>query len=59
MRESQMQKRSLLVFFMLLLVLPCGVSPAKAETFDRNHYIYDYAHLLTDEESAELQHASE
>ncbi|MBS4212453.1 TPM domain-containing protein [Bacillus sp. FJAT-29953] len=51
-----MQKRSLIILMMLLLVLPWGMSTAKAETFDRNHYIYDYAHLLTDGESAELQH---
>jgi uncharacterized protein len=57
-RESYMQKRSLLILIMMLLVLPWGMSTAKAETFDRNHYIYDYAHLLTDEESAKLQHAA-
>ncbi|WP_059174095.1 TPM domain-containing protein [Bacillus sp. FJAT-27445] len=53
-----MQKRSILVLMMLLLVLPWGMSTAKAETFDRNHYIYDEAHLLTDDESAELQHVA-
>jgi uncharacterized protein len=42
----------------MLLVLPWGMSTAKAETFDRNHYIYDYAHLLTNEESEELQHVA-
>ena len=40
---------------MMLLVMPWGMSTAKAETFDRNHYIYDYATLLKDEESAKLQ----
>ncbi|WP_316569486.1 TPM domain-containing protein [Neobacillus sp. YIM B06451] len=55
MRERPMQKRRFLVLLMLLLVLPWGMPTAKAETFDRNHYIYDNAHLLTDDESAELQ----
>ena len=56
MRESHMKKRSLLVLLMMmLLVFPWGMSTAQAETFDRNHYIYDYAHLLKDEESAKLQ----
>lgn len=55
MRGSFVQKRSLLFFLMtLLLLLPLGLS-VKAETFDRNQYIYDYAKLLTDEEAAELQ----
>jgi uncharacterized protein len=58
-RERHIQKRSLLVLLMMtLLVLPWGMSTVKAETFDRNHYIYDYAHLLTDEESVELQHVA-
>ncbi|WP_409271876.1 TPM domain-containing protein [Neobacillus sp. SCS-31] len=55
MRERNMRKRRFLVLLMMLLVLPWGMSTAKAETFDRNHYIYDNAHLLTDDESAELQ----
>lgn len=55
MRKSHMQKRWFLVLLMMLLVLPWGMPTAKAETFDRNHFIYDYAHLLTDDESAELQ----
>ncbi|KLT18856.1 TPM domain-containing protein [Neobacillus vireti] len=38
----------------LLLLLPWAM-PAKAENFDRNKYIYDFAHLLTDNEAAELQ----
>ncbi|MHC0039558.1 TPM domain-containing protein [Pseudoneobacillus sp. C159] len=50
-----MLKRGVLVLLMLMLVLPWGMSTAQAETFDRNHYIYDYAHLLTDEESLKLQ----
>jgi len=50
-----MQKWRFLVLLMMLLVLPRGMPTAKAETFDRSQYIYDFAHLLTDEEAAELQ----
>nr|WP_245959381.1 TPM domain-containing protein [Neobacillus piezotolerans] len=52
------QKRSMLVLMLMLLVFPLGILTANAETFDRNHFIYDYALLLTDDESAELQHAA-
>lgn len=57
MKPDRMQKHRLLFFMMaLLLVLPLWApTTAKAATFDRNHYIYDEAHLLTDEEAAELQ----
>lgn len=55
MRKSPMQKQRFFVLLLMLLVLPWGISTANAESFDRNHYIYDYAHLLTDDEAAELQ----
>ena len=55
MRINNMQKWRFLVLLMMLLVLPWGMPTAKAETFDRSQYIYDFAHLLTDEEAAELQ----
>ncbi|EKN71277.1 hypothetical protein BABA_02322 [Neobacillus bataviensis LMG 21833] len=49
------QKCSLLFFFITInLLLPLGLS-VKAETFDRNQYIYDSAGLLTAEEASELQ----
>ncbi|WP_312470347.1 TPM domain-containing protein [Neobacillus sp.] len=55
MSGIRMQKQGFLFLFMaLLLLLPLGIR-AKAETFDRNHYIYDYAEVLTDQEVAELQ----
>jgi uncharacterized protein len=51
-RGSHMQK---LVLLIIILVLPWGMLIAKAETFDRNHYLYDHANLLTEEESMQLQ----
>jgi uncharacterized protein len=47
--------RSLFALLIMLLILPSGISTVKAETFDRNQYIYDNAHLLTAEEAAGLQ----
>jgi uncharacterized protein len=47
--------RSFFVCLMaILLLLPLGVHAA-AEPFDRNHYIYDDANLLTDKEKTDLQ----
>ncbi|MFJ7725283.1 TPM domain-containing protein [Neobacillus sp. NPDC097160] len=55
MSGSFVKKYSILFLFMtLFLLLPLGLS-VKAETFDRNQYIYDSAGLLTSEEAAELQ----
>ncbi|HHY73880.1 MAG TPA: hypothetical protein GX497_11830 [Bacillus bacterium] len=55
MRWDFVYRRSLLCFILaLLLLLPLGIS-TKAQSFDRNHYIYDFAGLLTDEEAANLQ----
>jgi len=57
-RSYGVRNRSFLFFLMaLLMLLPLGIR-AKAETFDRNQYIYDFAKLLTDQEVAELQDLS-
>lgn len=52
-------KQSLLFFLTaMLLVLPWGGFSSNvqaAQTFDREHYVYDNAQLLTDDEEAELQ----
>ncbi|CEG28750.1 TPM domain-containing protein [Bacillus sp. B-jedd] len=55
MRKNLMQNRGFFVLLMMLMILPWGMSTANAESFDRNHYIYDYAELLTKDEAAELQ----
>ncbi|SDN64534.1 YgcG family protein [Bacillus sp. OK048] len=54
MRGNYLQRRGIIVFMIALLLLPWGM-PAKAESFDQAQYIYDYAHLLTDQEAANLQ----
>ncbi|MCM3766146.1 TPM domain-containing protein [Neobacillus niacini] len=57
MSVSHFRKQSLLFLLtVLLLSLPFGFpQTAKAQEFDRMHYIYDDAHLLTSEEAVELQ----
>lgn len=47
----------LFLMIALLFLLPFGTS-AKAESFDRNKYIYDDAGLLSDKEVAKLQELS-
>ena len=55
MVEKWLQKRSLLSFFLVfLMLLPFGMA-AKAQSFDRNQYIYDEAQLLTAKEKTDLQ----
>lgn len=55
MSRIRLEKRGPLFLMMALLLLLPWAMPAKAENFDRSQYIYDFAHLLTDKEAADLQ----
>ncbi|WHY86924.1 TPM domain-containing protein [Neobacillus novalis] len=50
-----LQKRGLFFLMIVFLMLLPLAMPVKAENFDRSQYIYDFAHLLTDQEAADLQ----
>lgn len=55
MSRMYLQKRGFFFLMLAFLLLLPWAMLAKAESFDRSEYIYDFAHLLTDNEAAELQ----